>query len=325
MLNVKLKIKRVVVKKLIIFDGNHLAYRCHYVLPQLKNDEGRSVGCIYGVLNSLFSIRKQYPGYKIAFAWDERPTKRKELFSKYKENRKEKPDWFEEFLWQLEQVKEILSHHKVDQYSAIGYEADDIAAKLVEDYKKSINRHATNRDDWECILVTSDSDWKQLVDDDNKIRLKNPIKNTIVLDEDVNTEYNINSPCQLAMIKAIRGDKSDNVPGIKRFPSKIASILAKEYKDVESLYEWLSTVNLSKKTELPKKWLKALMDNKNRILKNYKLVKLGYLIPEDIKIIKGFENLEELKLHYRKNSFKTFLGDLIKLELIRKNKNGANK
>lgn len=315
----KLVIRQKINKKVVIFDGNHLAYRSHYVLPYLKDSKNRLVGCIYGVLNSLFSIKKKYVNYKIIFAWDERPTVRKKLFEQYKENRSEKPDWFEDFLWQLDRLKEILSQHNVEQYSAEGYEADDIAAILVNRYKRTFENYKNKKkEDWDCVLVTSDSDWKQLVDDSCNVRYMNPIKNEILTDNEVSKQYNIDSPYQLALIKSIKGDKSDNIPKINRFPSKIASALVKSFKDLNPLYEWLETLDLDKDTDLPKKWLKVLLDKKEQVVLNYKLVKLGYLVPEKMKIVRGVENFDELRKLYKEYSFENYLKDLNRLYSIRK-------
>ena len=315
----KLVIRQKIDKKMLIFDGNHLAYRSHYVLPDLKDKQNRSVGCIYGVLNSLFSMKKKYSGYKVVFAWDERPTVRKKLFVKYKENRKDKPIWFEDFLWQLDRLKVILKNFDVDQYSAEGYEADDIAAKLVHRHRIIFNNYKNiKKEDWDCILITSDSDWKQLVDDSCNVRYMNPIKNEIMTDGEVNKQYNIDSPSQIALIKSIRGDKSDNIPKINRYPSKIASALAKSFKDLELLYEWLGTIDFDKETDLPKKWLKVLLDKKDQVILNYKLVKLGYLKPDKMKVVRGREDFNELRKIYKEHAFDNYLKDLNRTHFIRK-------
>jgi len=294
-------------KRLIVFDGMHVAYRNRFVMKDLKNKEGKCTGAIYGTICSVKRMMRNYPDYKVIFCWDKMPTKRKKLDPTYKANREDKPDWFPDFLEEVETLKNCLKLLGVDQYSAMGYEADDVAYYITERYKKDYSKND------HLILVTGDSDWFQLVDDDTNVCVMRPGKEEkIFKSDDVCKEYGIPHPSKIVFFKIFRGDKSDNVPGIPRFPTKLIQSLAREYNDIYGVITYVDTNDLTKGT----RWGQAIKDNEERIILNDKLVNF-YNLRTPVRKVLGEYNEDELVRQYRRLGFNSLKNEIIKQRMRR--------
>ncbi len=297
-------------KKMLVFDGNHLAYRNFHTLRSLTNPKGLGIGCVFGVIGSIKKAIREYPEHRIVFCWDTRPKVRKELYPEYKAHRGEKPEWFAQLMWQIEQLKDGLRHLNVDQYQSEGYEADDLGW-----YMSSVR--CEEYPDGETVLVTSDSDWLQLVDDDLNVRLYDPIKSKKYTNKEVCSKIGIQKPRELAMFKAITGDKSDNVPKIPRFPTKLALELSHHCPTPNRLDHYIGSADPNPPIKMSDKWKQSLKDNMDMIQLNFKLVYLGFLEPKKIEYTKGQDDVQMLKAFYKKHGFKSYLGEMAKQELIR--------
>lgn len=294
--------------KVISFDFMHLAYRNRFVLSNLKNSKGMCTGAIYGVINSIKKCQRDYPEHKIEFLCDTKPTIRKKIDPEYKRNREKRPDFFDDFMKEIVVLKKVITMLGIDQYSATGYEADDLAFHMAEKFKGK----TVDIVDSECIFVTGDSDWLQLVDDSFNVKIYNPTKDKIFKNKEVCDEYNIDKPKQLVFIKVLKGDKSDNIPGLLRFPTKLAQYVAKKYINADNLIQMVE-----KDKAINDKWIDKILSSKDRLILNEKLIKFEKIrVP--IRHIKGEYNEEELLDMYTYLDFDSLRREITKKRMRKK-------
>lgn len=220
-------------KKLLIFDTNSIIHRAFHALPPLADKEGRPSGAIYGSLSTFFRIIDEIDPFFITVAFDSPgKTFRHKEYKEYKANRPKCPD---ELVDQLIRTKDVFSKMGVKVLSKEGLEADDIVG--------AVARLAGG--DIETIIVTGDMDILQLVDKKTKAyTLKRGIKESILYDvEKVKDKYEGISPERIPDIKALQGDKSDNIPGVMGVGEKTAIKIIKEYESLENLYKNLKKNN----------------------------------------------------------------------------------
>jgi len=138
---------------IILVDALNYANKYFYVFRNFKDKKGNKTGIIFGLLNAVFGWKKKYNPFKIVFCWDGPINIRKSFSDDYKSDRISKGD---DFWQQIRSLREGLSFHfkKVEQWEAVGYEAEDIAAKAIKIYK-----------DNSILLLTEDTDWFQLISD----------------------------------------------------------------------------------------------------------------------------------------------------------------
>lgn len=232
---------------LILLDANALIHRAFHALPPLKTKTGLPSGAVYGFALTLMGVlEKQKPDYLMAAFDLKGPTFRHDKFKDYKANRKKAPD---ELYEQIPIVKEMLQDFGVPVYEKAGFEADDIIGTITKD--KEINGEIDR------LVVTGDMDVLQLVDDQTKVyMLRKGIKDTVIYDaKGVKKRYDL-TPQQIIDYKALRGDPSDNIPGVKGVGEKTALNLLGEYKTLDGVYENLEKVSsksVKNKLEIDKK------------------------------------------------------------------------
>ncbi len=234
-------------KKLAIIDGKSVFYRGYYAMPNLSTKEGVPTGGVYGfAAMSLELIKKLKPDY-VAVAWDKPKTnirKRLKLYPKYKAGRKPAPP---DFYTQIPILHELLEAFHWPLYELDDYEADDIMGALaVQARKKNI----------ETMLITSDLDALQLINGHVKVyALKKGFSNIEEFHpESFEAKYGIKVE-QFLDLKALKGDSSDNIPGVPGVGEKTAIRLLQDYGTLDGVYEHLSLVKetLRKKLEDGKK------------------------------------------------------------------------
>ncbi|HDQ23082.1 MAG TPA: DNA polymerase I [Candidatus Uhrbacteria bacterium] len=217
-------------QKLIIIDGNALVHRAFHALPPLQTKDGELVNAVYGFttifLKALRDIRPDY----VAVTFDKaKKTFRDEIYKEYKATRVKAP---QELYDQIPKIKEILKLFKVPIYEIDNYEADDAIGTIC-------HLPEVNQPEIETIIVTGDLDTLQLVDDNTKVySLKRGLSDTIIYDEkNVKQHYDGLKPNQLIDFKALKGDPSDNIPGVAGIGEKTAIGLLKEFKTLANLYK----------------------------------------------------------------------------------------
>ncbi len=215
------------MKKIVIIDTYALVHRSYHALPSLISPEGVLVNGVYGfMLFFLKMINDLKPDYIVAAFDMAAPTFRHEEYKEYKAQRVKMPDNFYE---QIQVVKDLLHAFNVPVLEKEGYEADDIIGTIVEKLKDK---------DVESFIITGDLDTLQLISDKVFVyTFRRGIQDRITYDKEKVFERFQLKPEQLVDWKALRGDPSDNVPGVPSIGEKTASILIKEYGTLDNLYK----------------------------------------------------------------------------------------
>lgn len=217
-------------KNFIIIDSNAIIHRAFHALPPLSKSGGDLTNAVYGFLLVFLRVIKEFQPYFIVAAFDiAGPTFRHEEFKEYKATRKKAPD---ELYNQIPKVKEILNAFSIPVLEKEGFEADDIIGTISSLAKKNKQQKI------ESIIVSGDNDCLQLVDKNTKAYiLKKGIKDIVLYDEEkVQEKYDGLNPGQLIDYKALRGDPSDNIPGVSGIGEKTAIQLIKKFKTLDNLY-----------------------------------------------------------------------------------------
>ncbi|TGD88545.1 DNA polymerase I [Mycolicibacterium sp. CH28] len=219
---------------LMLLDGNSLAFRAFYALPaeNFKTQGGLTTNAVYGFTAMLINLLRDEKPSHIAAAFDvSRQTHRSEKFPEYKANRSSTPD---EFRGQIDITKEVLVALGITVLAEAGYEADDIIATLATQ---------AEHDGYRVLVVTGDRDSLQLVSDD--VTVLYPIKGVSELTrftpEAVEAKYGL-TPRQYPDFAALRGDPSDNLPGIPGVGEKTATKWIIEYGSLQSLVDNVDAV-----------------------------------------------------------------------------------
>lgn len=220
--------------KLLAIDGNSVINRAFYGIRLLSNKNGVFTNAVYGFMNIYFKHINYIKPDCVAVAFDMRkPTFRHTAVSTYKANRKGMPD---ELASQLPLVKQLLKYMGIKIVECEGYEADDILGTLAKACTDSGN---------ECAILTGDRDSLQLVNDLVTVHLITN-KETIPFNPDKFREVYGFEPKSLIDLKALMGDSSDNISGVKGIGEKTAMTLIQKWHTIENLYENLDNAGLAK-------------------------------------------------------------------------------
>ena len=221
--------------KLLILDGNSVINRAYYGVKPLTTRDGLFTHAIYGFLNILDRMEKAEQPEAICVAFDLKgPTFRHLQYDGYKATRHGMP---EELAQQMPIMKEVLTAMNIPIYACEGWEADDVIGTVGK---------ICGEEDWECVIVTGDRDSLQLIDDHVTVMLETT-KGTIRYDRAKFVEDYGFEPKKLIDLKALMGDSSDNIPGVKGIGEKTAKNLLMEFGSLDGVYE-----NLESKVIKPK-------------------------------------------------------------------------
>lgn len=217
-------------KKLVVIDAHALIHRAYHALPpSLTSPRGDPLNAVYGFTSVLIKVLKELrPDYVVAAFDVARPTFRHKEFAEYKGTRK-KTD--KELQQQVPIVKEVLESFGVPVLEKEGFEADDVIGTIVQEMRDT--------SDVQTVVVTGDLDTLQLVEGDKTVvyTLRKGMSDTVIYDEEkVRERYGDLAPEQLVDYKGLKGDQSDNIPGIPGVGDKTAITLLEEYKTIEGLY-----------------------------------------------------------------------------------------
>lgn len=229
-------------KKLAIIDGKSVFYRGYYAMPNLATKEGTPTGGVYGFATMALEVLKLLKPDYVCVAWDKPKTnirKRLELYPKYKAGRKAPPP---DFYVQIPILHELLEAFGWPLYELDDYEADDIMGALATQAAKK---------DIETMLITSDLDMLQLVDPRIHVyALKKGLSNIEQFyPESFAAKYGI-TPEQFLDLKALKGDSSDNIPGVPGIGEKGAIKLLQDHKTLDGVYENIDLISGSTYTKL---------------------------------------------------------------------------
>ncbi len=225
-------------KKIFLIDGNGLAYRAFYALPPLTNSKGEPTGAVYGFTQMLLKLIDENP-YAIIATFDKKgPTFRHEEYDKYKAQRPSMP---EDLVFQLPLIKEVISALGIPIFEKEGYEADDLIGTIARLGEKA---------GYEVYIVTGDRDALQLVSPQVKVLLtQRGITDMDLYDEEKVVERFGILPRQIPDFIGLKGDTSDNIPGVPGVGEKTASDLIKRFDSLEKVLENISQVPGKKRRE----------------------------------------------------------------------------
>lgn len=215
------------MKKILLIDGSSLIFRAFYAIRNLTTKDGVFVNGVYGFLNMYYKALELINPTHVFVAFDKgSKTFRHNEFADYKGTRDNAPN---EITYQFGILKDLLSSMNVNYLELDEYEADDIIGTIAK---------LAQKEGFEVDIFTGDRDYLQLIDDNILVYLtKKGISEIKLMNtESILEEYDL-SPKQLIDVKALQGDSSDNIPGVKGVGEKTALKLIQEYGSLENLYE----------------------------------------------------------------------------------------
>ena len=215
-------------KRLVLFDAHAIVHRAYHALPDFTTKSGDPTGGLYGLTTMLIkAIEDLRPDYLVAGYDLPGPTFRHKEYAGYKAKRVKADD---ALIAQLQRSRDIFTEFGVPIYDAPGYEADDILGTIVESLKE--------RDDIEIVIVTGDMDTLQLVSGDRVrvLTLKKGLSDTVIYNEEKVRERFGFGPELLIDYKGLRGDPSDNIPGVPGIGEKTATELVTKFGGIDSIY-----------------------------------------------------------------------------------------
>ena len=291
------------MKRAILVDGNNLLFRSYYATAYngnlMKNSKGFPTNAIFGFINMINKIiLEEKPEYMLV-AFDKGKNFRHEKYKEYKEGRIKTPD---DLLLQFPYAKKVLENMGIKYLEVDNYEADDIIGTYA--------RLADEDKNYDATIISSDKDLLQLISGDVNVKLLKQ-KDYILMNEETFKEYYGVEPIKMIDLKALMGDVSDNIPGVKGIGEKTAINLIKEYGSLENLYENIDILKGKTKEKL-------IEDNDNAFFSKelatiYKKVPVPYTF-EDLKI--NSCDILSLKKLYEELEFNSFIKKLKENEIV---------
>lgn len=230
------------MKKIVLVDGNNLLFRSYYATAYtgniMRNKEGFPTNGLYGFVNMINKIiAEEIPEYMMV-AFDIGKTFRHEKYDEYKGGRKETP---EDLKVQFPVAKKILTAMGIKYLECVGYEADDIIGTVALWCEKD--------PEYEALIVSSDKDLLQLISDETTVKLLKT-KDYIMMDKKTFIETYGFEPIKMIDLKALMGDASDNIPGVKGIGEKGAIKLLCEYGSLDGIYDNIDNISGATKIKL---------------------------------------------------------------------------
>ena len=297
------------MEKVILIDGNNILFRSYYATAYngntMKNSKGFPTNALYGLVNMMNKIIAEENPTHVMVAFDKGKTFRHDKYDTYKDGRSETPD---ELKLQFPKAKELVEAMGINYFEIDNYEADDI----IGTFAKKCN----NNEDFNAVIISSDKDLLQLITDEVEVKLLKQVGNIRMTKEEFINTYGIEPP-RMVDLKALMGDSSDNIPGVKGIGEKTAISLLKEYGTLDNLYNNIDTVKGKVKDKL--------IADKDSAYMSYDLATIYTDVPIDIDFekirYKGYDSLKYIEL-LEEFEFYSLIKKLdIKKEDIRENIN----
>ncbi len=246
-----------------LLDGNSLVYRAYFALPDtLATSKGQVTNAVHGFVTMVLNVLRDFHPSGLVVAFDRpEPTFRDAMISDYKANRPDTPD---DLIAQFALVRQVLDALGVASVDVAGYEADDILATLATQARDAKRR---------CVVVTGDRDSFQLVEDPyvGVLYTRKGLSDTVLYDEAGITERTGVSPSAYPWLAALRGDPSDNLPGVPGVGEKTAARLLNTYGDLDGIYAHLD--------QLTPKLRESLASHEDQVRSNARLIPLAREVP----------------------------------------------
>src|ERR687897_846484 len=254
-------------RELFLIDGNSLAYRAFFALPEsIATSDGRPTNAIFGFASMLVKILTDFGQVPVVVVWDAGMSGRKELSADYKAQRSTRPDLLKLQWPHLRPLVEAFGYRNI---SVEGYEADDVIAALAEQAKER---------GIPVMVVTGDRDAYQLVDDGVRIMsTSRGVTDTKVYDRDAVIERYGIPPELVPDFIGLKGDTSDNIPGVPGIGDKTASDLLQRFGDLETVLASVDQISGAKR----KQNLTEFAEDA-RVSKRLATIKRDVPLPEDL-------------------------------------------
>lgn len=260
------------MKKVVLIDGNNILFRSYYATAYngntMKNSKGFPTNALYGLINMLNKIINEEEPEYVMVAFDKGKTFRHEKYDDYKGGRGETPD---ELKVQFPVAKKIVRALGMSCLEIDNYEADDIIGTFSKKTEEDPEFFST--------IISSDKDLLQLITDETEVKLLKQVGYIRMTHEEFLNTYGI-EPARMVDLKALMGDPSDNIPGVKGIGEKTAISLLKEYKTLDGIYENIDNI----KGKLKEK----LLNDKEKAYMSYDLA----TIYKDVPIDTDFEKIK---------------------------------
>ena len=280
------------MKKVILVDGNNLLFRSYYATAYqgviMRNSKGFPTNALYGFINMMNKIMKEEEPSYILVAFDKGKTFRHDQYDWYKAGRVEMPN---DLKLQFPKAKEVLDAMGIKHFEIDNYEADDIigtVAKIVDEEYEFI-----------ATIISSDKDLLQLISDEVEVKLLKTSGFIRMTRDEFKNTYGGIEPINMIDLKALMGDKSDNIPGVKGIGEKTAVNLLSKYKTLDGVYQNID--DISGKTK------EKLLADKDNAYMSYDIATIYREVPLDF-------TLNELE--YTGFDKERFLGILHELEFF---------
>ncbi len=284
---------------LILIDGSSYLYRAYHAAPNFTNSDGEPTGAVYGVVNMLRSMLRQFSTEHIAVIFDAKgKTFRDDMFPEYKANRPPMPD---DLRGQIEPLHAVIKAMGLPLISISGVEADDVIGTLATQ---------ASQQGMPVLISTGDKDMAQLVD--QNITLINTMTDVVMDPAGVVDKFGI-GPELIIDYLALMGDKVDNIPGVPGVGEKTAKALLTGIGGLDALYD-----NLDDIAPLgfrgSKTMAKKLLDNKEAAYMSYKLATIKLDVELDVKpdeLRKGVPDTDALTELFGKLQFRRWLTEML--------------
>lgn len=302
------------MKKLILIDANSIIHRAFHALPSLKSPNGFLTNAIFGFSSIILKMIKELePDYIIATYDLPSPTFRHKVFEEYKVHRPKIPG---ELASQIAYTKDILRAFGIQIYEKEGYEADDLIGSLAERLKKI--------KDIKIIIVSGDLDTLQLVDNKKVVvyTLKKGLTDAVIYDQEMVLKRYGLKPEQLPDFKGLKGDPSDNIPGVPGIGEKLGSEILKRFGTIENLYNEIQKPSKREKIKgaISEKIISKLLKYKDQALFSKHLA----TIVKDLVLDIEFEKID-WKKNYNKANLENIFRELGFSSLVPRIPNIENK
>ncbi len=285
------------MEKVILIDGNNLIFRSYYATAYngnvMRNSKGFPTNALYGLANMLNKIVEEEKPTYIMVAFDKGKTFRHEKYADYKGGRAATPS---ELIEQFPLSRELCTAMGITYYEIDNYEADDIIGTFAE--------KCNNNKDYDALIISSDKDLLQLITDEVSVKLLKQTGYIMMDKKEFKNIYELDEPARMVDIKALMGDPSDNIPGVKGIGEKTAINLLKEYGTLNNLYQNIDSVKGKTKDKL--------VEDKQSAYDSYELATIYKEVPIDT----DFEKIRYKGIDYEK--YKKLLENLEFYSLIKK-------
>ena len=309
------------MKKVVLVDGNNLMFRSYFATlysgSTLRNKKGFPTNAIYGFVNMINKIISEEKPMYIAVAFDIGKTFRHEKYDYYKGKRDNTPDELKE---QFPIAKQILTAMNIKYFELQGYEADDIIG--------TFSKKCEQDDDFKALIVSSDKDLLQLITDQTEVKL---LKTKDYIRMDYKAFYDTYGiePIKMIDLKALMGDASDNIPGVKGIGEKTALKLLTTYGSLSSIYEHIDEIKGSVKDKLIQDKDNAYMSYDiatiyKDVPLNVELEELAYIPKDKNELYKIYNELEFYSLIKESNNKEENSNNIENINYINKSKQEIN-